>query len=113
MSKWIRKGDKVLVVTGNEKGRSGKVLARRGQRVVVESLNLQSKHVKKSQTHPQGAILRIEGPIHISNVALCNPEGERIKVGVRQTDSGRRDLIYRKGEDEIVLRTLRMGKEGA
>lgn len=112
MSKWIRKGDKVLVISGNEKGRSGKVLARRGQRVVVEALNMRSKHVKKSQTYPQGAILRIEGPMHISNVALCNQDGARVKVNVRQTDGGGRDLIYRSGQEEILLRTLRKGKGG-
>ncbi len=111
MSKWIRKGDSVCVVAGNERGRTGKVLDRRGSRIVVESLNMRSKHVKKSQSHPQGAILRIEGPLHISNVALCDASGQKITVKVRQNQNGRRDLIYRQGEEDVVLRILKKGKE--
>lgn len=113
MSKWIRKGDNVCVITGNERGRTGKVLDRRGSRIVVESLNMKSKHVKKSQSHPQGAILRIEGPLHISNVALCDANGQKIAPRVRQNQDGRRDLIYRKGDEEVILRILKKGREAS
>lgn len=110
MSKWIRKGDRVLVIAGNEKGHAGKVLARKGQRIAVESLNMRSKHLKKSQAHPEGGIVRIEAFMDVSNVALCNEQGEKIKVAVRQSDLGQRDLIYRKGDEEILFRTLKKGR---
>lgn len=113
MSKWIRKGDKVCVVAGNERGKMGKVLDRRGSRIVIESLNMRSKHVKKSETHPQGAILRMEGPMHISNVSFCDDSGQKISVRVRQNQDGRRDLIYRQGEEDVVLRILKKGKEAS
>lgn len=110
MSKWIRKGDRVLVIAGNEKGQAGKVLARKGQRIAVESLNMRSKHLKKSQAHPKGGIVRIEGFMDISNVALCNERGEKIRVGVRQSDEGQRDLVYVDSGREMLFRTLKKGR---
>ena len=71
MSKFhVKKGDQVTVIAGKEKGKSGKIIAMLSekQRVVVEGLQMIKKHVKKSQTNPNGAILDREGSIHISNV---------------------------------------------
>ena len=71
MSKFhVKKGDQVTVISGKEKGKSGKIIAvlSEKQRVVVEGLQMIKKHVKKSQQNPNGAILDREGSIHISNV---------------------------------------------
>jgi large subunit ribosomal protein L24 len=71
MSKFhVKKGDQVTVITGKEKGKSGKIIhvMTEKQRVIVEGLQMVKKHVKKSQQNPNGAILDREGSIHISNV---------------------------------------------
>lgn len=68
----VRKGDTVEVITGNHKGASGKVLQvlSKKQQVLIEGVRLIKKHVRRSQDHPQGAIVEREGPLHISNVKL-------------------------------------------
>jgi large subunit ribosomal protein L24 len=71
MSKFhVKKGDQVTVISGKEKGKSGKIIAvlTDKQRVVVEGLQMIKKHTKKSQQNPNGAIIDREGSIHISNV---------------------------------------------
>lgn len=69
----VKTGDEVVVLAGADKGRRGKVIAvqPKTDRVIVEGVRMQKKHEKKSQTHPQGAIVDREGPIHISNVMLA------------------------------------------
>ena len=66
----VKKGDNVTVITGNHKGATGKVLQvlPKKQQVLIEGVRLIKKHTRKSQDNPQGAIIELEGPIHISNV---------------------------------------------
>jgi len=66
----VKKGDEVVVLAGKEKGKRGKIIAVSPQkaRVIVEGLQLIKRHMRKSQQHPQGAIVEREGTIHISNV---------------------------------------------
>jgi large subunit ribosomal protein L24 len=66
----VKKGDEVVVLAGKEKGKRGKIIAvsPKNQRVIVEGLQLIKRHTRKSQEHPQGAIVEREGTIHISNV---------------------------------------------
>ena len=66
----VKKGDQVTVISGKEKGKSGKIIAvlTKKSRVVVEGLQMVKKHVKKNQQNPNGAIIDREGSIHISNV---------------------------------------------
>jgi large subunit ribosomal protein L24 len=68
----VRRGDTVQVISGNHKGASGKVLEVKAdkEQVIVEGVRMIKKHQRKSQDHPNGAILEREGPIHISNVKL-------------------------------------------
>ena len=68
----VKKGDTVLVTTGNHKGASGKILQvlPKKQQVLIEGVRLIKKHPKKNQEYPQGAIVQREGPIHVSNVKL-------------------------------------------
>ena len=66
----VKKGDEVVVLAGKEKGKRGKIIAvsPKKQRVIVEGLQLIKRHTRKSQEHPQGAIVEREGTIHLSNV---------------------------------------------
>ncbi len=66
----VKKGDEVVVLAGKEKGKRGKIIAvsPKSQRVIVEGLQLIKRHTRKSQEHPNGAIVEREGTIHISNV---------------------------------------------
>jgi large subunit ribosomal protein L24 len=66
----VKKGDEVVVLAGKEKGKQGRIIAvnTKKSRVIVEGLQLIKRHTRKSQQHPQGAIVEREGTIHISNV---------------------------------------------
>ncbi|MCU0770757.1 MAG: 50S ribosomal protein L24 [Verrucomicrobia bacterium] len=71
MSKFhVKKGDEVVVIAGADKGKRGRIIDVRSgdQRVLVEGVRMIKRHTRKSQQHPQGAIVQREGPIHISNV---------------------------------------------
>ncbi len=69
----MKKGDEVVVITGTERGKRGKVITILSgkQRVIVEGVKMIKKHQRKSHQHPQGAIIEREGSIHISNVMLA------------------------------------------
>ena len=75
MSLHIRRGDKVKVLAGKDRGKTGKVIHvyPRKDRALVEGINMAKKHARKSQQNPQGAILHKEMPIHISNLSLLHP----------------------------------------
>ncbi len=77
----VKKGDSVQVISGNHKGASGKVLAvlPKKSQVLVEGVRIIKKHTKKSQDNPNGAILEIEGPLHISNVKLLETGAGKAK----------------------------------
>lgn len=105
-SKKIKKGDNVIVITGNCKGQQGPVIKKDGDRVVVQGVNLRKKHVKKNQQNPQGSIIDIECPIHISNVMLCvNDKPQKLKVKINSDHS--KSLIYRDGGKEVVYRDIK------
>jgi large subunit ribosomal protein L24 len=72
MSRKIKKGDRVVVISGANKGESGAVLQvqPRRERVLIENVNMRKKHERKTQDNPEGAIIERESPIHISNVML-------------------------------------------
>ncbi len=104
--KWIKEGDTVKVLSGNDNGQVGKVLAKSKTNIVVQGVNLRKKHVKKQQNQAGGEIVSIERPIHISNVTLCDAEGNRIKLKTK-IDGKKKDLVYTKDGKETVYRTLR------
>lgn len=72
----IRKNDNVMVITGNDRGKTGKVLKvfPSVSKVIVEGINIRKRHTKPSQKNPQGGILEKEAPIHVSNVMLIDPK---------------------------------------
>jgi large subunit ribosomal protein L24 len=66
----VKKGDEVIVLSGKEKGKQGRIIAvyPKKSRIIVEGLHMLKRHTRKSQQHPQGAIVEREGSVHISNV---------------------------------------------
>lgn len=108
MNKWIKKGDKVLVLAGNEKGRTGTVLRRNEKDVVIQGMNIRKKHAKRQAKVQTPTIIEMEMPIHISNVCHCDDDGKAVHVRARRSKEGK-VLFYKKGEEEVVLRTLRKG----
>jgi large subunit ribosomal protein L24 len=88
----IKKGDTVIVITGNYKGQKGRVLEviRNNDRAIVEGVNLVKKHTKPNADNPQGGIIEQESSIHISNLMLVDPKtGERTRIGRRENDKGK------------------------
>jgi large subunit ribosomal protein L24 len=82
----IRKNDTVMVIAGNARGKSGKVLKvyPDTERVIIEGVNIIKRHSKPSQKNPQGGIVQREAPIHVSNVMLLDPKTNEItRVGAK------------------------------
>lgn len=97
----IKKGDTVYVNTGVDKGKTGKVLRVlvEEQRAVVEGVRMVSKHTKPSAKHPQGGIIQMEAPIHISNLNPIDPKtGKPTRVGRKLVD-GKLVRIAKSGEE--------------
>lgn len=109
-NKHVRKGDTVLIISGNEKGMKGTVLSRTEDRAVIQGLNIRTKAVKKSQANPHGGHVKTESSIHISNVRLCDNEGKPLKLKVRQNQSGERELVSFEGKQETVFRQIKKPK---
>lgn len=109
MSKWIRKGDRVLVVAGNNKGKAGEVLSRKDDLVIVQDVNMRKKHLKKTQEAPTGRIIEMEMPLHVSNVKLCDKEGNPLKVRTRTGKEGTRELVYNTAGTDVVYRSVKKG----
>ncbi|HUX61473.1 MAG TPA: 50S ribosomal protein L24 [Ignavibacteriaceae bacterium] len=72
----IRKNDNVVLIAGNNKGKTGKVLKvfPKVSKVIVEGINVRKRHTKPNQTNPQGGILEKEMPVHVSNIMLVDPK---------------------------------------
>ena len=88
----IRKGDTVLVLSGNSKGKKGKVLdvLTKKDRAIVEGINMVTKHLKPSATNPNGGIEKQEASIHISNLMVVNPStGDASRVGRKLNNDGK------------------------
>jgi len=80
----IRKNDMVMVISGNDRGKTGKVLKvfPQNYRVIVEGINMRKRHTKPSQKNPQGGIQEKEAPIHASNVMILDPKSnEPTRIG--------------------------------
>ena len=100
----IKKGDTVDVNAGNDKGKTGRVLRVlvSKNRAVVEGLNMVSKSAKPSAKHPQGGIIKMEAPIHVSNLNLLDPKsGKPTRVGRRKNEEGKTARYSKKSGEEI------------
>jgi large subunit ribosomal protein L24 len=100
----IKKGDTVMVITGESKGQKGRVLEvdRKKDRAIVEGVNLVSKHTKPHAKAPQGGIIKKEAPIHISNLMLIDPtSGKPTRIGKRLNEKNKLVRYSKKSEEEI------------
>jgi large subunit ribosomal protein L24 len=100
----VKKGDKVLVISGKDRGKQGKILRcfPKEERVIVEDANVAKKTVKPTQSNPQGGIIDRENPIHISNVQLiCTSCGKPTRVGKRRQADGTVIRVCRKCDSDI------------
>jgi large subunit ribosomal protein L24 len=99
----IRKGDTVVVVAGENRGKQGIVLRMipSKDRVVVEGVNIITKHVRPSAANPQGGLEKMEAPIHISNVMVLDNKGIATRVG-RKRDTNGKLVRYAKTTGEEI-----------
>ena len=89
----IKKGDKVVILCGKDKGSRGEVtkVMPKDSKVVVGGINMMTRHKKPSQANPQGGLERIEAPLHVSNVAIEDPKtGKATRVGFKVLEDGRK-----------------------
>lgn len=99
----IRRGDTVIVLAGKDKGREGEVLKvlPRAERVVVRGVNTVVRHTKPTQANPEGGLNRFEAPVHISNVALKDPQsGKPTRVGITVKDG--KKVRIAKSSNEVL-----------
>ncbi|MGV3487008.1 MAG: 50S ribosomal protein L24 [Tuberibacillus sp.] len=97
----VKKGDKVQVISGKDKGKQGVILEAypKKDRVLVEGVNIVKKHSKPTQANPQGGILEIEAPIHVSNVMPLDPKtNEPTRVGYSVVDGKKVRIAKKSGE---------------
>lgn len=106
-SKRIRKGDKVYVTAGEDRKRTGTVLRIMGAKAVVEGINVCKKSVKRSEQNPQGGIIEIEKPVHISNLRICVDENKPVKLQVRKNSQGNRELFYNLDGEDVLYRNIK------
>lgn len=105
-SKKIRKGDKVIAISGNDRGQAGTVLRVMGDKVVVQGLNVRKRHMRKQGNQP-GRIMELEKPIHISNVKLCVKDDQAVKLHVRTNNEGERELYYKIDGQDVLYRSVK------
>jgi large subunit ribosomal protein L24 len=100
----IKKGDTVMVITGESKGQKGRILEvdRVKDRVIVEGVNMVSKHTKPNAKAPQGGIIKKESPVHISNLMLIDPaSGKPTRIGKRLNEKDKLVRYSKKSGEEI------------
>ena len=100
----IRKNDNVIIVTGKDRGKRGKVrlVLPKESRVVVEGLNMIKRHSRARRAVRQAGIIELEAPIHVSNVMLlCNKCGKPTRVGLRLLDDGKKTRVCRSCQEVI------------
>ena len=100
----IKKDDTVIVLAGEDKGKTGKVLKVLVDKnsAIVEGINIVSKSAKPSAKNPQGGIIKQEAPIHISNLSLVDPKsGRATRIAIKTTEDGKKVRIAKKSGEEI------------
>jgi large subunit ribosomal protein L24 len=104
MAARIKKGDKVVITVGKDKGKTGVIgqVITASNKVIVQGLNTVVKHVKPSQKMPQGGVVRIEAPIHLSNVMHVDPKsGVPTRIGFKVLEDGKK-VRYAKKTGELI-----------
>ncbi len=113
MARHVRKGDQVMVIAGDEKGKTGEVLRvdPRRRKVLVQGVNRVYRHLRPSRQHPQGGRIQKEMPIDISNVQPVDPKtGQPTRVGFRiQADGGKHRIAKKSDQSLGAVRTRAKG----
>jgi large subunit ribosomal protein L24 len=96
----IKKGDKVVVLSGKDKGRTGEVVKAMPKegKVIVSGVNVHARHRKPTQLNPQGGIERKEAPLHISKVAIATADGKPSRVRFEERDGKKVRVAAKTGE---------------
>ena len=96
----IKKGDKVVVLSGKDKGRTGEVVKAlpKESKVIVSGINVHARHRKPSQVNPQGGIERKEAPMHVSKVAIATADGKPSRVRFEVRDGKKVRVAAKTGE---------------
>ena len=100
----IKKGDIVYVLAGEDRGKEGRVLKVlvQKQKALVEGINMVTKATKPNAQHPQGGLIKMEAPIHISNLSLIDPKsGKPTRISCRRNEKGELVRISKKSGEEI------------
>ncbi len=102
MAAKIKKGDRVVLLTGKDRGKQGQVLKvmPKDERVMVEGLNMVQRHTKASQGDPQGGIKSKEASVHVSNVAVVDSAGKPTRVGFRMEEG--KKVRFAKTTGEVI-----------
>jgi large subunit ribosomal protein L24 len=99
----IKKGDMVVVTSGDSKGKQGRVIEvnREKDTVIVEGINMITRHRKPSAQNPQGGIEKREAGIHVSNVMLLDAKGNATRIGRRRNEEGKLERFAKKTGEAI------------
>jgi len=100
----VKKDDTVIVITGKDKGKKGRVIAAypRENRVLVEGVNIVKRHTRPSQVNPQGGIIEQEAPINVSNVMHIDPKSGKVtRIGYKVLDNGKKVRIAKRSGEVI------------
>ena len=103
MANRIKKGDQVVVITGKDKGKQGKVVRVDGDRLVVANVNIVKRHTKPNpQAGVAGGVVEREASMHISNIALFNPaSGKGERIGFKVLEDGRKLRVFRSSGEAL------------
>ena len=100
----IKKGDNVMVISGNSKGQQGKVLFVdvEKQKAIVEGIHMVSKHTKPNAENPKGGIINKEGYVHISNLKVIDGSGKPTRIGRKLDEKSNKSIRYSKKSGEVI-----------
>ena len=103
MAARIKKGDKVVVLSGRDKGRSGEVIQvmPKDERALIRGVNMVTRHQKQSAAQ-EGGLIRKEAPVHLSNIAIADPtDGKPTRVGFKTLNDGRKVRFAKRSGETI------------
>lgn len=100
----IKKGDTVMVIAGNDKGKQGRVLdvIVEKQRAIVEGVNMVKKHTRPNADNPKGGIIEQEAPVHVSNLKVIDSKGNVTRIGRKKDEKTGKTVRYSKKSGEVI-----------
>ena len=98
----LKVGNKVIVIAGKDKGKEGKIIAKKGEKVFVEGINMVKKHVKPNGQNENGGIFDKEAAIHVSNVMIIDPKTKkRTRIAKQINKDGKKVRVSSKSKNEL------------